>query len=48
VLSTGIVKTPDDKTVAPDTFKDYLNVMHFQAWKGKPMHGQYVCNLHDN
>jgi len=48
VLSSGIVKTPDDTTIAPDTFKDHLNVMHFQAWRNKPMHGQYVCNLHDN
>jgi len=31
-----------------DTFKDHLNEMHFQAWRDKPMHGQYVCNLQDN
>ena len=48
VLLSGIVKTPDDATFAPNTYKDYLNVTHFQNWRNKPLHGQYLNNLYDN
>jgi len=47
VLLSGIVNTPDDITIAPDAFKNHLNVMHFQNWRSKPLHGQYVNSLYD-
>ena len=42
------MKTPDDVSIAPETFKDHLNTSNFQNWKCKPLHGQYVSNLYDN
>ena len=39
VFSSGIVRTPDDVYIGPETFKDHLNTSHFQNWKGKPSHG---------
>ena len=47
MLSSGFVKTPADMAIAPDAFKDHLNVTHFQNWRDKPLHGQYVWNLQD-
>ena len=47
VLSSG-VETPDDVKYTPDAFKNHIKMTNFQNWRDKPMHGQYVCNLHDN
>ena len=47
VLSSGFVKTPADMSIAPDAFKDHLNVTRFQNGRDKPLHGQYVWNLQD-
>ena len=46
-MSSGFVKTPADMSIAPDAFKDHLNVTYFQNWQDKPLHGQYVWNLQD-
>jgi len=48
VLSSSVVKTPDDVNFTPDAFKNHLKMTHFQNWRDKPMHGQYICILHDN
>ena len=49
VRSCGFVKTPDtDSTFTPDAFKNHLKITHFQNWRDKLMHGQYVCSLHGN
>jgi len=48
VFFSGMVRTPDDVSIVPETFKDHLNTSHFKNWKGKPLHGKYVSNLYDN
>jgi len=45
VLSSGIVKTPEDVSIAPELFKDHLNASHFQGWQNKPLHGQYDLKI---
>jgi len=35
-------------TLLPDAFKNHLKMTHFQNWRDKLIHGQYVCNLLDN
>ena len=47
VLLSGIVNTPNDISIAPDAFKNHLNVMYFQNWRSKALHGQYVNSLYD-
>ena len=48
VLLGEIFKTPNDTTIAPNAFKDHLNVIYFHKWRDKLLHGQYVNNLYDN
>ena len=45
VLCSDVVKRPDDVNFSPNAFKNHLKMTN---WRDKPMHGQYICNLHDN
>ena len=45
VLLSGIFKTPDDATIAPNVSRDHCNLIHFQNWRDKSLNGQYVNSL---